>query len=207
MVHRPVVALSGRAVALGLFVIATMFGLTRFASEVHAWPAAALESRHENCLGCHEQAGRWQDTSHVIIDIIDPKSGESLKEADGSFTISVQRGKERRVKSVFGVTPEVQFPPDVVGWLYSSPEALQSAHESDLKFAPGWSVNRPFCGKRLIEEVPGYPGNRLAAITMTIRPSATAEDEDITLQVLLKSLARGMSADFFEHIVHLEVTD
>jgi len=191
---------------IGIFTLATC-GSIGFANQVDAWPAAALESRDENCLGCHDRAGQWTDTAHVIIDIVDPQTGQSLQEPDGSFTIAIPRGSERRVKSVFGVTPDVEFPPDMVGWLYVSPDALQTAHESDLKFAPGWSVNRPFCGKRLMEEVPDYPGNRLAAITMTLRPSDTAENADISLQVLLKSHARGLSADYFERVVHLRVTD
>ena len=88
-----------------------------------------------------------------------------------------------------------------------SPELLESAHESDLKFAPGWRVNRPFCGKRLREEVAGFPGHHLAAITMTIRPTDTAKDADIQLQVLFKSMARGLAADYFQHTVHLVVED
>jgi hypothetical protein len=177
------------------------------ATNAHSWPAAALESRDENCLGCHEQGDNWTDTTQIIIDIIDPETGESFRGPDGSFTIAIKRGTERRVKSVFGVAPEVKFPPDIVGWLYVSPDALESAHESDLKFAPGWSVNRPFCGKRLREVVKGYPGHALAAITMTLRPGETAQDAAITLQVLLKSMARGMTGDYFERIVHLNVTD
>lgn len=193
--------------ALGICVAGALSVFTVSISEVGAWPASLLESRTENCQGCHVPAGNWQDTSQVVIDIIDPETGISYKQPDGSFSITVKRETDKRVKSVFGILPDVQFPPDVVGWLYVSPEALQSAHESDLKFAPGWSVNRPFCGKRLHEVVTDYPGNRMAAITMTIRPSDVAENADIQLQVLFKSLARGVDADYFQHTVHLIVED
>lgn len=187
-----------------LCALAVLLGMT---PNAHTWPAASLESRHMNCLGCHEQANTWADTSQIVIDIVDPKTGVSFRQPDGSFRIEVARGSERKVKSVFGVTPSVKFPPDMVGWLFVSPDALQTAHESDLKFAPGWSVNRPFCGKRLIEEVPNYPGDKLAAITMTVRPSDTAHDADVSLQVLLKSYARGLSGEYIERVVHLDVTD
>jgi hypothetical protein len=173
----------------------------------NGWPAASLESRDANCTACHSAAGTWADTSKLVIDIIDPKTGQSFRTPDGSFEIPVQRGSERRVKSVFGVTPGHRFPPDMAGWLYVSPDVLETAHESDMKFAPGWQVNRPFCGKRLVESVEGYPGDKLAAITMTIRPLENAKDAAVSLQVLLKSFARGLDGDYFERVVRLRVTE
>jgi len=186
-------------------VLGAMFITLWSGTVVYGWPAASLESRHKNCMGCHQSAGFWTDTSKIVIDIIDPASKESFRKSDGSFEIPVKRGSERRVKSIFGVKPGVQFPPDMVGWLYVFPPALESAHESALKFAPGWEVNRPFCGKRLVEQVDGYPGDKLAAITMTIRPLDNAQDTTVNLQVLLKSLARGLAADYFERSVRLVI--
>ena len=192
-------------------MVAAVFGLlctlTIPSQTSYGWPAASLENREANCMVCHTAAESWTDTSKLVIDIIDPKTGESFRTPDGSFEISVQRGSERRVKSVFGVAPGYRFPPEMVGWLYVSPDMLETAHESDMKFAPGWQVNRPFCGKRLVEKVDGYPGEKLAAITMTLRPLPEATDAVISLQVLLKSFARGLDGDYFERVVRLRVTD
>lgn len=187
-------------------VMAALLIAVSSGSDAYGWPAASLESRHKNCMGCHTSAGSWTDTSMIVIDIVDPVSKESFRKADGSFEIPVKRGAERRVKSIFGMKPGVRFPPDMVGWLYVFTPALESAHESALKFAPGWEVNRPFCGKRLVEQVDGCPGDKLAAITMTIRPLENAQDTTVDLQVLFKSLARGLAADYYERSVRLVVT-
>ncbi len=172
-----------------------------------AWPAASLEGRQTTCMSCHEESDKWSDPDEVIIDIIDPATGASFRQADGSFLIPVGRGGERRVKSVFGVRPDLEFPPDMVGWLYVDPTELKNAPESGLKFAPGWEVNRPFCGKRLVERVKGFEGDKMAAITMTLRPSAEAGDAELQLQVFFKSLARGMEGSYYQERVLLQVVD
>lgn len=190
-------------------IIGTLSCLVAIIAPLHvsAWPAASLEGRQANCLGCHVENDTWQDSSGIVIDIIDPATGTSYRQPDGSFAITVKRNTELRVKSVFGVSPGMQFPPDTVGWLYVDPGELQNAPEAGLKFAPGWLVNRPFCGKRLVETVDGYIGNRLAAITMTLKPLENAQDAEIQLQVLFKSNARGMEGSYYQKKVLLKVLD
>lgn len=172
-----------------------------------SWPGSPLEGRQKSCATCHADRDRWVDESKIIIDIVDPVTRKSFRQNDGSFLIEVKRNTERRVLSVFGVTPAEKFPPDVVGWLYVDPSELANAPESGLKFAPGWQVNRPFCGKRLNERVDGYEGEHLASITMTLMPTETAGDAEVKFQVLFKSLGRGLQANYYEKNVKLKVID
>jgi hypothetical protein len=190
-----------------LCTLGALFGITEWSQSAYGWPAAPLQNRNKDCAVCHTSTNAWMDTSKLIIDIVDTKTGKSLKTANGSFEIPVKRGSELRVNSVLGVKPGYRFPPEKVGWLYVSPEALQSAQESDPKFAPGWQVNRAFCMKRLVEKIDGFPGNQLAAVTMTVRPLEGAEDATVSLQVLLKSSGRGLVGEYFESTVHLRVVD
>ncbi len=179
-----------RFILLGLGVLVGI-GMMLFTNEpASSWPAASLEGRQESCLSYHTNTGPWVDEGKLIIDIIDAKTGESFRLSDGSYVIPVKQGTERRVRAVFGVKPEVQYPPDMVGWLYVDPEELTSAPEASIKFARRWNVNRSFCGKRLVEKFEGYPGDKLAQITKTISPGENATDREIRLQVLFKSLAR-----------------
>jgi hypothetical protein len=190
-----------------LCTLGALFAVVDWGQSAYGWPAASLQSRDKDCAVCHSSANAWMDTSKLVIDIVDTKTGKSLKTTDGSFEIPVKRGSELRVNSVFGVKPGYRFPPEMVGWLYVSPQELQSAHESDSKFAPGWQVNRAFCMKRLVETIDGFPGDQLAAVTMTVRPLDGAQDATVSLQVLLKSSGRGLPGEYFERVVHLRVID
>lgn len=192
---------------VGLCAIALLTGSIVGAQPAFGWPAASLQSRDRDCTGCHTAANSWTDTSKVIVDMVDMKTGKSLRMPDGTFEVVVPRGSELRVNSIFGVKPGYKFPPEMVGWLYVSPEALESAPESDPKFAPGWQVNRSFCMKRLVETIDGYPGNQLAAVPMTVRPLEGAGDATISLQVLLKSSGRGLPGDYIERTVRLRVAE
>ncbi len=187
--------------------LALVFAVTTFASNAWCWPGSPLEGRQKSCATCHAVRDRWVDENKIIIDIVDPVTRKSFRQNDGSFLIEVKRNTERRVLSVFGAKPTEKYPPDMVGWLYVDPNELADAPESSLKFASGWRVNRPFCGKRLNERVDGYEGDHLASITMTIMPTAPAVDGEVKLQVVFKSLARGLRGNYYEKNVKLKVID
>ncbi len=191
----------------GLGGLSVFIAVTTFVSTAWCWPGSPLEGRQKSCATCHAVRDRWADESKIIIDIVDPETRKSFRQNDGSFLIEVKRNTERRVLSVFGVKPTEKYPPDMVGWLYVDPKELADAPESSLKFAPGWRVNRPFCGKRLNERVDGYEGDHLASITMTIMPTAPAVDAEVKLQVVFKSLARGLRGNYDEKNVKLRVVE
>lgn len=200
MTAHKMICASSRGTAVVLTTVA-------FVSAAWSWPGSPLEGRQKSCATCHAERDRWVDESKIVIDIVDPVTRKSFRQNDGSFLIEVKRNTERRVLSVFGVTPAEKFPPDMVGWLYVDPNELANAPESSLKFAPGWQVNRPFCGKRLNERVDGYEGEHLASITMTLMPTETADDAEVKFQVLFKSLGRGLQANYYEKNVKLKVID
>lgn len=174
-------------------------------TDVSAYPAASLEGRQKSCLSCHKNTGPWKDESKIVIDIIDPQTGESFKQEDGSFLIEVKRDEVRRVKTVLGVSSDLEWVPEFVAWLYADPEEIQRAPESSLKFAPNWEVNRPFCGKRVAGTVKGFEGKKVATLTMSLRPLKEAKDADISLQVLFKSFDRTLVGNYYERKVNLRV--
>lgn len=191
-----------------LFSIILMTGIVALITTgIFAFPAASLEGRQKSCLSCHKNTGPWKDESKIVIDIIDPETGKSFKQEDGSFLIPVKRDEVRRVKTVLGVSSDLEWVPECVAWLYVDPEELQKAPESSLKFAPHWEVNRPFCGKRVVETIKGFEDKKVASLTMSIRPSKEAKDANVLLQVLFKSFDRTLVGNYFERKVNLKVLD
>lgn len=191
-----------------LFLFTLLTGiLSLISTGIFAFPASSLEGRQKSCLSCHKDTGPWKDESKMVIDIIDPETGQSFRQVDGSFLIPVKRNEVRRVKTVLGASADLEWVPECVAWLYVDPEELQKAPESSLKFAPHWEVNRPFCGKRLVETLKGFEGKKVATITMSIRPLKEAKDATVLLQVLFKSFDRTLVGNYFEHKVNLKVLD
>lgn len=172
-----------------------------------AYPAASLEGRQKSCIACHQNSGPWNDESKLLIDIVDAASGKSLKTADGSFEIAVRRGEERRVRTVFGADQSLPWRPECAGWLYVDPRELETAPESSSKFAPGWAVNRAFCGKRLNEDLKEYPGKKGGGLTMTLSPREGAKDATIELQVLFKSMDPTLVGNYYVKRVNLKALE
>jgi hypothetical protein len=55
--------------------------------------------------------------------------------------------------------------------------------------------------------VKGFEGNKVATLTMSLRPLKEAKDADISLQVLFKSFDRTLVGNYYERKVNLRVSD
>ena len=105
-------------------------------------PAVGIAGKSRSCTECHASNGPWKDKARTIIDILDAKTRRSLRQPDGRFMISVERGKTRKVITVIGRRAgDKRSAPTRNAWLYVDPKRIETASLS--KFAPGWGVNRP----------------------------------------------------------------
>jgi hypothetical protein len=149
-------------------------------------PAVGILGPSESCLTCHVNNGPWGDDSRTIVDVIDKKTGESLKQADGTFLIEAKRFAAVTVITVIGrAGGDSAHPPYRNAWLYVDPEQIGTSSLS--AFAPGWSVDLPMACRLVGDKVSAYEGARVTALPMTVRPLDEAGDAVIDLQIMLTS--------------------
>lgn len=197
----------GSTVLMALSVAA----LSTLVGKAHGYPpGVGILGPSRNCLACHVDNGPWKEGGHLVIDVLDKESGKSLRQADGSFVITVKRGEAKTVLTVIGWSGTSEIPYRTA-WLYVDPERIGDA-SSLSKFAPGWSVNLPMACRVVGDASAAYPGARVTSLPMTLRPGDDAANATIELQVMLtkgesvKGQAReGMIGSYFVRVVKLVI--
>ena len=176
-------------------------------------PAVGILGKSENCLSCHADQGPWKDDGRTIIDILDKETLASLKQPDGTFLVEVRRGTVRTLLTVIGRSQgDTAQPPYRNAWLYVDPSTIGS--NSLSKFAPGWDVNLPMSCRVVGDQIQGFEGARITALPMSIRPTDSARDAELSLQVMLTKgesvkgkPKEGMVGNYCERKVLLKVRD
>lgn len=176
-------------------------------------PGVGILADHRSCTSCHEGNGPWADDANAIVDILDARTRRSLRQADGKFLIEAERGRDATVITIIGRRAGDAAPPPVRNaWLYVDPAALGTRALS--KFTPGWDVNLPMSCRLVGDPAPEYPGARVTALPMTVRPGPDARDAEIELQAMLTAgdSRKGppnewMKANHFLRTVRLKVTE
>ena len=197
-----------------LLFLVEMKVLTENPQEAFAYPpAVGILGKAKDCLACHVNNGPWNDDVKTIIDIIDRETKKSFKQPDGSFLIEVKRGEVKTLLTVIGRTKEdTEKAPYRNAWLYVDPKTIESSSLS--KFAPGWDVNLPGSCRIVGDKLEGYEGAKITILPMSIRATDSAQDAEITLQVMLTrgesvkgKPKEGMTGSYFERRVRLKVMD
>ncbi|MEW6456088.1 MAG: hypothetical protein AB1410_05155 [Acidobacteriota bacterium] len=176
-------------------------------------PAVGILGKSKNCLSCHVNNGPWKDDGKTIIDILDKDTNKSLKQPDGSFLISVKRNKIKTVLTLIGCLKEDNIEaPYRNAWLYVDPNTIETTSLS--KFSPGWDVNLPMGCRIVGDEFEGLEGAKVSVLPMSIRPTDSAQDSELILQVMLTKgesvkakPGEGMMGNYFERKVRLKVID
>jgi len=65
-------------------------------------PGVGILGKAKSCLACHVNNGPWTDQEKTIVDILDKETGQSLRQADGTFLIEAKRSQARTVVTVIG---------------------------------------------------------------------------------------------------------
>jgi hypothetical protein len=191
----------------GIFVAA-------IAMDVAAYPpAVGILGKSPNCLSCHVNNGSWVDGSDLIIDIIDKDTMKSLKQPDGSFLLTAKRGQAVTVLTVIGYkTSDKNLIPYRNAWLYIDPDRIESSSLS--KLPPGWESNLPMACRLVGDKSESYPDAHVTVLPMTIRPSDSAVDRSVALQVMLtkgESIKgkpkEGMQGSYFERTLYLKAIE
>lgn len=180
-----------------------------------AWaypPGVGILADHRSCTGCHKDNGPWADDANAIVDILDARTRRSLRQADGTFLVEAERGRNATVITIIGRRAGDAAPPPLRnGWLYMDPAALGT--EALSKFTPGWDVNLPMSCRLVGDPVPEYPGAQVTALPMTVRPGPDARDAEIELQAMFTAGAsrkgppnEWMTASYLLRKVRLKVT-
>jgi len=176
-------------------------------------PAVGILGKSKNCLNCHVNNGPWKDSEKTIIDIVEKETKKSLKQADGSFIISVKRNQAKTLFTVIGRSKDdKEESPYRNAWLYVDPKTIGSSSLS--KFAAGWDVNLPMSCRMVGDTLAGFEGAKITVLPMTIRPSDAAQESELILQVMLTkgesvkgNAKRGMVGNYFERLIKLKVTE
>ncbi len=196
-----------------IVLIASWVGMFFCQQSLSYPPAVGIVGKSKNCLVCHANNGPWQDEKSTIIDILDKETKKSLKQADSSFLIEVQRGEIRTVLTVIGRKKgDKAEAPYRNAWLYVDPRRIKS--NSLSKFAPGWSVNLPMACRIVGDKLGGFEEAKITALPMSIRPGDDAQDTELQLQVMLTrgesvkgKAKKGMKGNYFERIIRLKVLE
>ena len=196
-----------------IFLLSVIVAAVVVANSLAYPPAVGILGKSENCLSCHVDNGSWHDGPDLVIDIVEKKSGLSLRQSDGSFLLSVKRGQSATLLTVIGYkTDDEQLIPYRNGWLYVASDRIKTSSLS--KFAPGWEINLPMACRLVGDKLDSYPGTKGTLLPMTVRPTDAAGDATVTLQVMLTSgktvkgkANEGMVGNYFERTVHLKVEE
>lgn len=185
-----------------------------FLTELVAYPpGVGILGPSKNCLACHSDNGPWREDGRTIIDIVDAATKKSLKAPDGSFLIEARRGEVTTVLTVAGRLKESgQDLPYRHAWLYLDPQTIGTASLS--KFAPGWDCNLPMACRISGDKLDSYPEAGLTVLPMSVRPSDSARDAVLQLQLMLtkgesvKGKAKeGMIGNYYVRTVRLRVLE
>ena len=176
-------------------------------------PAVGLIGKSKNCLSCHVNNGPWNNDEGLIIDILDKETKKSLKQPDGSFLIEAKRGEIKTILTVIGrKAVDSDEVPYRNAWLYVDPNTIKTS--SLTKFAPGWNVNLPMACRIVGDNIDIYKGSHLTVLPMSIRPTDSAINAELTLQVMItkgESVKRkpkeGMIGNYYERLVKVKVLD
>ncbi len=198
-------------VTLRLLSLASLFALTQFAAA--SPPAVGIIGNSRNCLACHVSNGSWSEGADLVIDLIDKDTQQSLRQPDGSFLLTVKRGAATTVIAVIGyrgLTPDQS--PYRNGWIFVDSTAI--GNDALSKFAPGWEINLPYGCRITGDKLAAYPDAVLTTAPITIRPTETAKDGEVTFQALMtkgesvKGNAKsGLVGNYHERAVHLRVVE
>lgn len=187
-------------------IIATAF-VFALARSIMSYPTAPIVGRQTSCLNCHKNTGPWTDEAKTIIEMLDSQTGESLKQKDGSFLITVKRNEIKTVQVVFGVTGDVEKAPECISWCFVDPIEQKQSSDASNKFAPHWEVNAQYGGRFVGDKVKGYETHKIVASTMSLRPTEKAKDGKLVLQVLFPIAFRGLDGNYFEKQVTLKLIE
>lgn len=153
-----------------------------------AWaypPAVGIVGKSRNCLACHIQNGPWQEETHLVLDLVDSKTQKSLKQADGTFRIEVERGEAKTIFAVLGRAKGDPAPaPTRNGWLFLDPDRIPEEFPSN-KFPKGWEVNQSLGCRMVGDALSGYEGASLTVAPMTILATAQAKEVQMEWQAML----------------------
>jgi hypothetical protein len=191
----------------GIFVAAITAGAAAYP------PAVGILGKSPNCLSCHVSNGSWVDGSDLIIDIIEKDTKASLRQPDGSFLLTAQRGMAVTVLTVIGYkTSDKNLIPYRNAWLYIDPAQIESTSLS--KLPPGWETNLPMACRLVGDKSESYPDAHVTVLPMTIRPSDSAVDGSVALQIMLTKgesvkgkPKEGMQGSYFERTLFLKVIE
>lgn len=198
--------------AAGCGILLSLILLVPGASPAYP-PAVGILGPARNCLACHQDNGPWKDQAGVIIDILDKSSGKSLKQGDGTFSISARRGEAKTVLTVIGWRAQKGGAiPYRNAWLYVDPGRVADSTSLN-KFASGWMVNLPMSCRVVGDPAQPYAGDHTTVLPMTVRAGDDAPAEtEIELQVMLTrgeavkgKPDQGMEGNYFERKVRLKV--
>ncbi len=194
-------------------ILVVLFLMINFFEAVAYPPAVGLVGKAKNCLSCHANNGPWKDDDRLIIDIIDKETQKSLKRSDGSFLLEVKRGEIKTILTIIGRKGgNTEETPYRNAWLYVDPNTIKTS--SLTKFAPGWNVNLPMACRIIGDNIDIYKGSNITVLPMSIRPTDTAINAELTLQVMLTKgesvkgkPKEGMIGNYFKRIVNFRVID
>ena len=176
-------------------------------------PAVGILGKATSCMNCHANNGPWTDERQTIIDVLDKDTMKSLRQADGTFLVTVKRNQPKTLLTAIGrAKGDTVEAPYRNAWLYLDASTIGGSSLS--KFAPGWDVNLPMACRIVGDKLDQYEGAALTVLPMTIRPTDAARDAELTLQVMLTKGGSvkgkpkdGMLGSYFERKVKLKVTD
>jgi peroxiredoxin len=176
-------------------------------------PAVGILGKSPNCLSCHVDNGSWVDGPNLIIDVVDKKTGSSLKQPNGTFLVEAKRDQAIILLTIIGYAKaDRNAAPYRNAWLYIDPNQIDSS--SLTKFPLGWEVNLPMACRLVGDKSELYPDANLTILPMTIRPGKSAVNGVVNLQVMLtrgeavKGNAKaGMVGNFFSRTLVLKILD
>lgn len=176
-------------------------------------PAVGILGQSPNCLSCHVDNGSWVDGPNLIVEIIEKDTKTSLRQPDGSFLLAARRGQVVTVLTVIGYrTSDESLIPYRNAWLYTDPGRIESSSLS--KLPPGWEANLPMACRIVGDKSDSYPDAYVTVLPMTIRPSDSAVDGTVMLQLMLTrgetvkgKPKEGMQGSYFERTLQLRVVE
>ena len=194
-------------------ILVGLFLMINFIEAMAYPPAVGLVGKAKNCMSCHVTNGPWKDDERLIIDIIDKETQKSLKQSDGGFLLEVKRGEIKTILTIIGRKGgNTEETPYRNAWLYVDPNTIETS--SLTKFAPGWNVNLPMACRIIGDNLDIYKDSNITVLPMSIRPTDTAINANLTLQVMLTKgesvkgkPKEGMIGNYFKRIVKFKVLD
>jgi hypothetical protein len=109
-------------------------------------------------------------------------------------------------------TPDKNLIPYRNAWLYTDPARIESSSLS--KLSPGWETNLPMACRLVGDKSESYPDAHVTVLPMTVRPTDSAVDGSVALQIMLtkgesiKGKPKGgMQGSYFERTLYLKVIE